>query len=381
MPSRQSNGPANSSSDPGTGRPIAFFIPTLGGGGAQRVVVNLANALVGAVSRPIHVVLVSKSGPFAEMLDSRVAIVDLGCRRTAWSVPGLTRYLRRERPQVVMSSMNYANAVCALAHRLAGRPGRLVLREATIFQLQNPRPRGANRPTLLLAAMRVTYRWADTIVANSVDTKESLLAAGIGRGAHHVVIGNPVAVDDPAEHPEPTGSPRPFVCGIGRLVADKGFDVLLEAMAKCRFEDWHLVLLGEGPERAFLMNRAAELGLEQRVHLPGFQTHPAAYLREAELFVLSSRWEGFGNVLVEALAAGVPIISTDCPGGPRTILEDGQHGRLVPVDDPAALARAIDDTLERPVGTPEARRARAAKFSPERIAKEYLDKALLPGTD
>jgi glycosyltransferase involved in cell wall biosynthesis len=296
----------------------------------------------------------------------------------------LARYLRRRKPAVTLSSMDYANVICAFAYRLAGSPGRLVLAEATIAAAKGVGDRGAVSNAILRWLMRRAYPLAHAVVANSGDTRRALLALGLAPESRVHVIGNPVELPEPGEgvstdcqaHVEGAGAP--FICAIGRLVPAKGFDVLLDALALCRHSEAHLVLLGEGRLRQELARQAKALGVESRVHFAGFVGQPAGILSQAEMLVLPSRWEGFGNVLVEALALGKPVVATECPGGPAHILGNGQFGRLVPVDDAAALAEAIDATFEDPVSTPAERMARAQSFGASRIAREYLDGVLLP---
>jgi len=159
------------------------------------------------------------------------------------------------------------------------------------------------------------------------------------------------------------------------LAQQKGFDCLLHAVAKLKNENVDLVILGEGSLHAQLETQAEDLGISQRVHLPGFVSDPMSVLKKSSLFVLPSRWEGFGNVIVEALSTGVPVVATDCSGAPRELLVDGKLGHLVPPDDSDALAVAITEALRSPRGTKEDRMTRAADFSAPAIAKQYLERA------
>ncbi len=358
-------------------RPIAFFIPALNGGGAQKVVVNLSNALPELTDHPIHVVLARKEGEFLGELRSEVQVIDLGTKRTSRSAWALARYMRKHKPQVLMSSMNYVNIICMLAGQLARRSCNIVLREANVVLPQSGSFFARLRKNRLIYLMRFFYPLADGIVANSQGTLESMEQAGIKIRSKATVIGNPIAIFQPNSEPvslEWLPDPRPpFICSVGRLSEQKGFDILLSAFGRLKDTKIHLVILGEGELRESLTRQAEELGIKDRLHMPGFVQNPMAVVGQSETFVLSSRWEGFGNVLVEALATGVPVVSTDCPGAPRDILENGAHGHLVPYDDPDALAEGIAKALEQPAGTPESRKARAADFSAEKIARKYLE--------
>ncbi|MEX1064813.1 MAG: glycosyltransferase [Aquisalimonadaceae bacterium] len=359
-----------------------MFIPALNGGGAQRVVVTLANEFVNLINRPIHVVLCRKEGPFLTDLRPEVHVIDLKAGRTWRSIGRLALYLRRCRPVVIMSSLNYANIICTAAHGFAGRPCRLVLRETNVRVSAEISGTYALRQWGMGLLMRRLYPRADATIANSPDTLDSLLRAGIPIADKAVAIGNPVSIPSAVKRVNAASAlsiPEGirFLCAIGRLTRQKAFDKLIDAFAIIRTPEIHLIILGEGPERNALVHHARELGVGDRVHLPGFLCDAYQVVSSSQGVVLSSRWEGFGNVLVEALAMGVPVVATDCPGGPRMILEDGKYGTLVPVNDVTGLAKAMDDMLDRPTATPAMRHARAASFSPARIAGRYLD-VLLP---
>ena len=358
-------------------RPISLFIPGLNGGGAQKVVVNLANALLELTDHPVHVVLARKEGAFLDELRPSVHVVDLGTRRASRSVWALTRYMRRERPKAVVSSLNYANVICVMAGLLAGKPCPVIVREDNVVRRPSGSLKSRFRGKIQIQLMKIFYPRADKVVAISDAVLQTLEAAGIKVNEIAVVIGNPITTA-----PTDTGAlslqylpvPRPpFLCSVGRLTEQKGFDTLITAFAKLKDTRLQLVILGEGELRDALHRQVGELRIKDRVYMPGFVKNPMAVVRKAEAFVMSSRWEGFGNVLVEALSTGVPVVSTDCPGAPRDILENGAHGHLVPYDDPEALAVGISMALDQPAGTPEGRKARANDFSAEKIARKYLE--------
>ena len=349
-----------------------MFVPSLNGGGAQRVFVHLANTLVNMTDQPVHLVVIRSGGVFLDELDSRVRLINLGTGRVSRSVVALVRYLRTYRPQVFVSTMNYCNIVAILAWRLARRPCRLVVREANVV-------REGNR--LMRMLMRWFYPQADAVIALSPEVGSSILRAGIRVADKLVEIGNPCVFSAGDEGVElPAFLPRPlprFLCAMGSLSHQKGFDLLLSAFASLSDTSLHLVILGEGSLREELEEQSRALGIQERVHLPGFVKRPVDILAQADLFVLSSRWEGFPNVLLEALSTGVPIVAADCDGAPGSMLEGGRHGHLVVPEDPVALAEGIEKALTMPAGTPESRRARAEDFSAERIARKYLEEAFL----
>lgn len=351
-------------------RPLVLFIPGLEGGGAQRVFVNLANTFVDMTEHPIHLLVIREGGAFQDELRPEVNLINLCTDRVSRSLPALIRYMRTHRPRVFASTMNYSNIFTILAWRLSGRPCRLVVREANVVRESNP---------LMCRLMRWFYPQADCIIALSPEIRASLLQAGIPVADKIVEIGNP-GVFHPLNyrHETPGFLPKPkprFVCAVGSLEYQKGFDVLLSAFARLVDSTLHLVILGEGALRAQLEEQCLALGIEQRVYMPGFVKRPADVISQAELFVLSSRWEGFPNVLLEALSTGTPVVAADCDGAPRSMLEDGLHGHLVVPNDPDALREGIEAALITPMGTPTGRRARAEDFSAETITSKYLEEA------
>ena len=364
------------------GRPIAFFIPALNGGGAQRVIVNLANALVDLTDRPIHLILVRAEGVFLEYIRSEVCVRALGRKRTLAAIPALASYLRSERPAVLMARMSYVNIVASFAWMLAGKPCRLVLSEANVVRPPEGSLLRRLREWLVIKTMRLTYRRAACVVANSIATARTMSLHGVASDSSIITIYNPVLGSTTNAQIDSSGlfdgfrPNRIFICAIGRLSEQKGFDCLLNALARVDNKDLHLVILGEGPLRVQLESQAKNLGISERVHLPGFVTNPVCILEKSALFVLPSRWEGFGNVIIEALSTGVPIVATDCPGAPRELLLDGKLGHLVPPDDPDALAAAIAEALVSPRATKEERMNRAADFYAPVIATQYLEWAM-----
>jgi glycosyltransferase involved in cell wall biosynthesis len=333
---------------------IAFFLPSLCGGGAERVVVNLAQ---GITERGIGVDLVvaAAEGPLLDQVPPTVRLVDLRAPRVLRSLVPLAGYLRRERPRVLVSSMGHANLIAIWAAKLAGGVAPLIVTEHnTLSQETRRQSRLVGRvwPHLL----RTFYPWATTVVAVSRGAADDLArTAGLPRERIEVVY-NPVITPamlalarEAPDHPWLAPGRPPVILGVGRLTGQKDFCTLVRAFAEVRRRrPARLVILGEGPDRPAIEALARELGVADDVALPGFQENALAYMAGSAVFVLSSAWEGLPTVLIEALAAGTRVISTDCPSGPREILQDGRLGALVPVGDAAALAAATLEALERP---------------------------------
>ncbi|WP_419807678.1 glycosyltransferase [Sphingomonas sp.] len=337
------------SETPAVGK-IAMFLPSLGGGGAEKSIVRLAVAL-SRQGIDVDLVLASATGSVLNDVSGKVRIVDLGRRRVAAALPGLVRYLMRERPAALLSAMHHANLIAIVAHAIARSTSRLVISERQSFAALQRTQRSLKERSLR-GAMRLLYRRADAIVTVSKALSVELVA-GLGLSRQRVfAIYNPVVSDgllakagEPVDHPW-LHQDVPVVLAVGRLVPEKGFDTLLEAMFLIRrHRAIRLVILGDGPLRRTLSDLAHRLGIDGDVDLAGYQSNPFSYMKHASVFVLSSTSEGLPSVLVEALAVGTCVVSTDCPTGPREILGEGSPA-LVPVGDPARMASAIMATLD-----------------------------------
>ncbi len=324
----------------------------------------------------VDLVVAGAEGPYARDVAPTVNVVDLRAQRVIGSVPALARYLRRERPKAMLSAVCHANVAAVWAREWSGTGTRLAVSEHGLARSRQQTR--TIRSRFLPALMRRAYPRADAVVAVSQGVADDLAGSiGLPRSRIRVVY-NPIVTERllalsrlPVRHPGfSTGAP-PVVLAAGRLTAEKGFSSLIRAFAQLRAaRPARLVILGEGELRAELQTLVAQVGLEADVLLPGFVDNPYAWMRHASVFVLSSLWEGFGNVLVEAMACGAPVVSTDCPGGPAEILENGRWGSLVPVGDEAAMAAAIAAALDAPEHPDVTRRAR--DFSVAQAVDGYL---------
>lgn len=362
---------------------LSILLPDLRGGGAERVCVNLANHWAGT-GLNVEMVLMRREGELLAALDPAVAVVDLQAPRPRNLLGPLTRYLRRAQPDAVLANMWPLTILAVVARALARARCRLVVVEHTAWSASAMVARWRTRMSVTLT-MRVLLPFADARVAVSDGAARDLERFASLRPCSVQGIGNPVAglasSSAPSTPPERClawgQGTHKRVLAVGTLKAVKGYPTLLRAFALLRQRiDARLLILGEGAERARLETLIDELGLRGSVELPGFEAHPAPFFARADVFVLSSTCEGFGNVIVEALEQGCPVVSTDCPSGPREILAGGAYGRLTPVADAPALAEAIGGSLQ---STPDcaALKARAQDYSVHAIARRYLE-LLLP---
>jgi glycosyltransferase involved in cell wall biosynthesis len=355
-------------------RTVAIMLPDLRAGGAERVCVMLARELT-RMGIDVHFVLMRAEGELLNQIPARSRIVDLQAPRFRNLLWPAIKYFRTERPDAVLAAMWPLTGTAMLAKKLSRVGCTIVLAEHTNFSSDPFAKRLSGRLHGYIG--RLVYGCANGVVAVSRGVKASLSArTGYDPNRIHVIY-NPVRqIEDGVIGHSQTlqwmTSDRPTVVSIGSLKNAKDFPNLLRAFARLRqSRDARLLILGEGSLRGSLESLVASLEISDSVLMPGFVPDPYPYLAHADLFVLSSAWEGLPGVLIEALVAGVPVVSTDCPSGPSEILENGKYGRLVPVGDPEALAAAMAEALDAPHDRDMLRR-RGNEFSVERAADQYL---------
>ena len=360
---------------------ITLFLPSLEGGGAQRVFVELANEFV-ALGLRVNLALASAHGPYLEEISDGVRVIDFGASGVLQSLPKLARHLRSERPDVMLSGLDHANIIAMLA-RVAARNGTRCVISMRSVPTAVYRESRSVRGWLLLQLIKVAYPFADAIVANSEAVASDLSQLlRITESRLHIVY-NPLNISwiekssrEEVDHSWCAAGAPPIVLGVGSLGVLKDFQTLIRSFSIVRsIRVCRLVILGEGPQREDLERLIYELGLERDVHLAGFVGNPFAWMRRATVFVSSSLTEGCPNALMQALACGTSVISTDCVGGSAEVLESGKWGHLVAVGDYRAMADAIAKTLEATIH-PDVRQ-RANDFAHDRIARQYLQ-ILLP---
>ena len=355
---------------------ISILLPDLRGGGVERIRIVLAHefALAG---HEVEFVLMQARGELLEEARESFSVVDLATTRARALPLALARYLRRRRPDALLAAMWPLTVLAPLAARLSGHRYKVLVSEHNSLSVQY-RDWGRAHRVAMRASMAVGYRLADHRVGVSLGVATDIATlSGLRRDAFDV-INNPVP-----PRPEPSSqvirdtealwsSHRGArIVTVGSMKAQKNHPLLLRAFARLDRPDALLMFVGDGAGRDALLSLAQELGVADRVILAGFHRDPTSFYKTADLFVLSSDYEGFGNVIVEALACGTPVVSTDCPSGPGEILDDGRFGRLVPVGDAGAMAEAIDVALDTSADR-AALMGRATDFLPEIAARKYL---------
>jgi len=363
---------------------INLFIPNLDGGGAEKVILNLAQGLQRRGMK-VSIVAAQAEGAFLKDIPPGVEFVDLQATFPVFvsKTLALKHHLQRTRPDYLLSTLDILGSA-VLARNLAQVPTQVMMVVQTHLTQQFKDRHGPLMTRLKWFGVEQMYTRADAIAAASQGVADDVAGHTQIPAKVIEVIYNPVLTYDfydkasqPVDHPWFAPGEPPVILGVGRLVKQKDFATLIQAFALVRRQrPARLVILGDSDKREPLIKPQLQamiqaLGLTENVDLPGFVSNPYAYMAQAQVFTLSSIYEGFGNVVAEALAAGTPVVSTDCPSGPAEILDQGKFGQLVPVKDSTALAHAILKTLTQPPDSARLQQ-RAASFSIDKVCDDYL---------
>jgi glycosyltransferase involved in cell wall biosynthesis len=365
---------------------VLFFISSLAGGGAERVMVNLLASIDGSRIEPVLVLLYpAADSPYRKYLSNKIKVIIV--ERVSDSIfekikqfMSFIRCVHKESPRIMLSMLTHNNIMAICAGVLLGIKV-IACEHITLGEIiktgQGSKMLGVSVATLT----SIFYRIADQVIAVSEGIKRNLIEEFHIPANKIRVIYNPIDCDAittlsviPPEHPFFKGK-EPVIVGVGRLVQQKRFDILIRAFCSVMKEiDARLIILGEGPEREALRKLVGDYGMEEKVSLAGFQKNPYQFLSKSDVFVLSSGFEGLPMVILEAMACGAPVISTDCRSGPREILQNGKCGLLVPVGDEVALSKGIV-TLLRDRALREnfskAGKERAKDFSAGEVSTQY----------
>jgi len=362
---------------------IACFFSTSGHSGVDRAMKHLIPEMAkrGYLVDLLHI---ENHGPYLENVPDGVRIIELGTKSTYPSLLPLIRYLRREKPAVLLSDKDRVNRTALLAKWLSGTKPFQVLRSGTTISIDLA-SRGRFERLIQKNSMGTLYRFANKVITPSIGAADDMAEYTGLKRSHIEVAASPVIADDSFEksyfRPEHSwfqqGEP-PVILGVGELSHRKDFATLISAFAKVRQQKkCRLVILGKGKQKADLEQLAIDLSVAEDVDLVGFKQNSYDYMAYASVFALTSLWEGLGFVLIEALAMGTPVVATDCPSGPAEVLNNGEFGELVPMKDPEALAFSIIKTLENPLDSETLQQA-AKPYSVSSATTAYLKTFNLP---
>jgi glycosyltransferase involved in cell wall biosynthesis len=336
---------------------VAIFFHDLGIGGAERVMLQLAQGF-SETGHPVDLVLARAEGPLLSEVPLGAQVIDLKTRNPLWMFIKLIRYLRAERPSVLLSPFEVTSVIAILAKKMSSVSTKIVIR-VSVHISRNKRTTKWKKILEQIVVSRL-YPLADGIITVSDGVAKDLASYTEIPVDHIKVIYNPVISDQLLQAAEQSVNHRfftegqyPVILGAGRLAEQKDFRTLIKAFDILRKKiPSRLIILGDGEERPSLEELIRSSGLQDLVDLPGFDTNPFAFMKKASVFVLSSKWEGLPGVLIQALACGCPVVSTDCLSGPSEILKGGEYGHLVPVGDVDAMAKAMEAILMADIRKP-----------------------------
>lgn len=328
---------------------VAIILHDLRMGGAERVMLQLAEAL-SKDGVPVELILAHAEGALLSKVPENVRIVDLNVNNPLTMLVKVIQYLRVNKPKALISPFEVTSLVAVLAKFLSRTSTRIVVRLSVALSKHK---RVWFKKLLERIAVSLFYRFADAIIAVSHGVANDFsLYTGISVN-RIIVIYNPIISeqfmrdkDEALDQPLLNNDHLPTILGVGRLTEQKDFHTLINAFALVeKKRPTRLIILGEGEERKTLEAMARQLNIQDSVHFPGIVLNPMAFMKKASVFVLSSRWEGLPGALIQALACGCPVVSTDCPSGPAEILDKGKYGYLVPVGNVEAMTSAIEAVL------------------------------------
>lgn len=358
--------------------PLAVVMRAFEGGGAQRDMILLCNALA-AKGVALVILVLRNDGSLRALLDPAIRVDEIPGQRIRYAIPGLRRLIRNIGPTLVMSSESNLNLCCLAAVRSllrAARP-KLVLREVgSPSQAQQRDPSLQNH--IAYRVLRRLYRYADKVITLTRGARQDLARNfGVAEKAIAWMPSNAVVPPATAERiarwDGETGCERDLIVSVGRLSPEKNHRLLLHAMTLMpKGRPWRLAVVGDGPDRAALEKFAHDHGLSNRTIFTGYVSDPFEWMMRARVAVCSSVYEGLCNAIIEALACGTPVVSMDCPYGPREILQDGCYGTLVPLGDARAMASAIEAAMDQAVDRKRLMR-RGLDYTADRAAASFLE--------
>lgn len=356
-------------------RHVVFFIPSLAVGGAEKVFVTLANGFIEKGWKVDFLTLDSEL-KLRDDLSAKISFSVLPAKRVMFCLPSLIKYLNNTSADIIISALQPSNFVISLAHLFSSTRSKLILTEHSNSSMQLLAMGPVNR-IIVKFGIKWSYTRSCKVIAVSAGVKRCLNEKYNIRSSKISVVHNPANIPMVRKYGlKPVGEPWfnqtkiPIGVSVGRLIPAKNIDLLIDAVAVAlSIKPFYLAIIGDGELRCNLERKVADLGLEQNIKFLGYKSNPFAYMARSNLLVVSSVREGFSNVIVESLALGIPVVSTNCNSGPVEILEDGKWGVLVPVGDVQSLAQEILKVLNDP---PSFCNLRAYDFSHDRVVQNYI---------
>ncbi len=351
---------------------LVIFLSNMHGGGSQRVISILLN-YINKKEYEITLVLINKTGIFLNEIPNDIKIIDLNAKKARYAIIKINYIIIKEKPDIILSTLGYMNLIVILTKYLFGRKHRYIARESNIPSIKNKRLKPSFLYNLLY---RILYKKYDYIICQSEDMKKDLIENYSIEADKLIIINNPVDFNLINKQPDDkitwmNCKRRKRIIAIGKLTEQKGFDFLLEAFAMIQSMNSRLYILGTGEKEIELKNLCRTLGISDRVEFMGFKENPFMYLKKADVFVLSSRYEGFPNVVLEAMACGKQVVAFNCPGGLNEIITNGKNGWLVESGNIIELARTIEYALSHPLDPEIIRQSIWQRYRVDLIIKKY----------
>ena len=365
---------------------LAVFLATSGHSGVDRIMKNLLPAIADRGFR-VDLLHIENHGPYLQQAHDNIRVIPLGTRHVNTSLRALLGYLRRHRPRVLFADKDKLNRLAVIARLVSAHPPRVVIRMGTTVS-KNLEKRGALNRWVQYTSIGRLYRYADAVITPSQGAAEDLAAIAGLPVSRISVVPSPVITPEfqrqlaeTVSHPWLVNKQVPVIVGIGELSGRKDFATLVRAFAKLRAErQVKLIILGKGRELDALQLLTRKLGIADDVDLAGFQSNPYSYLAQADVFALTSICEGSPVALMEAMAAGIPSVATDCPSGPRETLDNGRLGFLAPVGDDQQVYLGLKAMLDAPPDRQQLVQA-AQRFSLAASTTQYLEVLGLTGSN
>ncbi|MCG5502172.1 MULTISPECIES: glycosyltransferase [Ectothiorhodospira] len=356
---------------------VAIFAPYFDNGGVERMLVNLACGL-SKRGIPVDFIVNHSHSEFLKDLTEPIKLIKLQEKNKIKIIKSFTKYIINTQPKAILSAKEDCDIIATHAWKRSGKQSKLYIR-AVVNTTQQMMYRNIIRRYWSAWISRTIYRNADGIIAVSRGVADDIYKISKPNIERIHVAPNPVITSDlfkkaqeELDHPWLTNHDKPVILGAGRLGRQKNFSMLISAFANARAKrPMRLIILGDGRRRERLLKQAEELGIANDVFLPGFVKNPYAWISRADLFVLSSLWEGSPNVLTEAMALGIPVISTDCPSGPSELLGNGKYGMLIPINDIDYMSHAIINTLDKPIKAEDLQKA-VENYTLENSVNNYM---------